>query len=40
VRWLVDECVDADRHSGGSPYLSQTGDMFARMVEFIRRHVR
>jgi predicted nuclease of predicted toxin-antitoxin system len=34
------EYIDADRHAGRSPDLSQTGDMFARMVEFIGRHVR
>ena len=32
--------IDADRHTGRSPDLSQTGDMFARMVEFVGRHVR
>jgi acetyl esterase/lipase len=32
--------IDSERHSGRSPDLSQTGDMFARMVEFIGRHVR
>jgi acetyl esterase len=31
--------IDADRHTGRSPDLSQTGDMFARMVEFVGRHV-
>jgi hypothetical protein len=34
------EYIDADRHAGRSPDLSQSGDMFARMVEFIGRHVR
>jgi acetyl esterase len=33
------EYIDADRHTGRSPDLSQTGDMFARMVEFVGRHV-
>ena len=32
--------IDAERHTGRSPDLSQTGDMFARMVEFIGKHVR
>jgi acetyl esterase len=31
--------IDAERHAGRSPDLSQTGDMFARMVAFIGRHV-
>jgi hypothetical protein len=34
------EYIDADRHTGRSPDLSQTGDMFARMVEFVGRHVK
>ena len=33
------EYIDADRHTGRSPDLSQTGDMFARMVEWVGRHV-
>jgi len=33
------EYIDADRHAGRSPDLSQTGDMFARMVTFVARHV-
>jgi acetyl esterase len=31
--------IDAERHAGRSPDLSQTGDMFARMVTFIGKHV-
>jgi len=31
--------IDMDRGSGGSD-LSKTGDMFARMVEFIGQHVK
>jgi hypothetical protein len=33
------EYIDADRHTGRSPDLSQTGDMFARMTAFIGKHV-
>jgi len=33
------EYIDADRHAGRSPDLSQTGGMFARMVTFVARHV-
>jgi acetyl esterase/lipase len=32
--------IDAERHAGRSPDLSQTGDMFARMVAFIGKHAR
>jgi hypothetical protein len=32
--------VDAELDTGCSPDLSQTGDMFARMVEFVGKHVR
>jgi hypothetical protein len=32
--------IAAERHTGRSPDLSQTGDMFARMMEFVGRHVR
>jgi hypothetical protein len=32
--------IAADRHTGRSRDLSQTGDMFARMVAFIGEHVR
>jgi hypothetical protein len=32
--------IDAERPTGRSPDLSQTGDLFALMVEFIGRHVR
>lgn len=31
--------LDMERHAGHSPDLSKTGDMFARMVEFVERHV-
>ena len=31
--------VDMDRHAGHSPDLTKTGDMFARMVEFVGRHI-
>jgi acetyl esterase len=34
------EYIDAERHAGHSPDLSQTGDMFARMVAFVGRHIR
>jgi acetyl esterase len=34
------EYIDAERHAGHSPDLSQTGDMFARMVAFVHRHIR
>jgi len=33
------EYIDAERHTGRSPDLSQTGDMFARMVGFVGRYV-
>ena len=33
------EYVDMDRHAGHSPDLTKTGDMFARMVEFVGRHI-
>jgi acetyl esterase/lipase len=32
--------LDMERHAGHSPDLSKTGDMFARMVEFVERHVK
>jgi acetyl esterase len=34
------EYIDMERHAGHSPDLSKTGDMFERMVAFVRRHVR
>jgi len=32
--------IDAARHAGHSPDLSKTGDMFERMVAFVRRHIK
>jgi acetyl esterase/lipase len=32
------EYIDMERHAGHSPDLSKTGDMFPRMVAFVRRH--
>jgi len=32
--------IDMDRHAGHAPDLWKTGDMFARMVEFVGKHVR
>jgi acetyl esterase len=32
--------VDMDRHAGHSPDLSKSGDMFARMVNFVGKHMR
>jgi acetyl esterase/lipase len=32
--------IEADRHPGHSPDLSKTGDMFDRMVKFVRSHNR
>jgi acetyl esterase len=34
------EYIAMERHAGHSPDLTQTGDMFAHMVEFVGRHVR
>jgi acetyl esterase len=34
------EYIDMERHAGHSPDLSKTGDMFERMVAFVRRHVK
>jgi acetyl esterase len=34
------EYVDMDRHAGHSPDLSKSGDMFARMVDFVGRHIK
>lgn len=33
------EYVDMDRHAGHAPDLSKSGDMFARMVNFVTRHI-
>ena len=33
------EYIEADRHPGHSPDLSKTGDMFERMMGFVRRHI-
>jgi acetyl esterase len=32
--------IDMNRHTGHSPDLSKAGDMFARMVEFVGRHIK
>jgi len=34
------EYIDMDRHTGHSPDLSKSGDMFAHMVEFVGRHIK
>jgi len=34
------EYIDMQRHAGHSPDLSQAGDMFARMVEFVGKHIK
>jgi len=34
------EYIDMDRHAGHSPDLSQSGAMFAHMVEFVGKHIR
>jgi acetyl esterase/lipase len=34
------EYIEADRHPGHSPDLSKTGDMFDRMVDFVRKHIK
>jgi len=34
------EYIDMDRHAGHSPDLTKTGDMFERMVAFVRRHIK
>ena len=31
--------IEMDRHAGHSPDLSKTGDMFARMTEWVHRHI-
>jgi hypothetical protein len=28
-----------DRHAGHAPDLSKTGDMFARIVDWVERHI-
>ena len=33
------EYIEMDRHAGHSPDLTKTGDMFARMVEFVGRRI-
>lgn len=33
------EYIDMDRHTGHSPDLTKTGDMFAHMVDFVGRHI-
>jgi acetyl esterase/lipase len=32
------EYIDMERHTGHAPDLTKTGDMFARMVAFVRQH--
>jgi hypothetical protein len=34
------EYIDMERHAGHSPDLTKAGDMFARMVEFVGRHIK
>jgi acetyl esterase len=34
------EYIDMDRHTGHSPDLSKSGNMFAHMVEFIGKHIK
>ena len=34
------EYIEMERHAGHSPDLTQTGDMFERMVKFVGRHVK
>jgi acetyl esterase/lipase len=34
------EYIEADRHAGHSPDLSKTGDMFERMVAFVRKRIK
>jgi acetyl esterase/lipase len=34
------EYIEMERHAGHSPDLTQTGDMFERMVAFVHRHVK
>ena len=33
------ESIDMERHAGHGPDLSKTGDMFARMVNFVGKHI-
>ena len=33
------EYIEAERHAGHSPDLSQTGDMFERMVAWVHKHI-
>ncbi len=33
------EYIEAERHAGHSPDLSQTGDMFGRMVAWVHKHI-
>jgi acetyl esterase len=34
------EYINMDRHTGHSPDLSKSGDMFGHMVEFVGRHIK
>jgi acetyl esterase/lipase len=34
------EYIEAERHAGHSPDLSKTGDMFERMVAFVKGHIK
>jgi acetyl esterase len=34
------EYIDMDRHTGHSPDLSKSGDMFAHMVEFVAKYIK
>jgi acetyl esterase/lipase len=34
------EYIEAERHAGHSPDLSKTGDMFERMVRFVKGHIK
>ena len=34
------EYIDMDRHTGHSPDLSKSGDMFANMVAFVGKHIK
>jgi acetyl esterase len=36
---IVLDYIAMERHAGHSPDLTQTGDMFGRMVEFVGRHI-
>ena len=37
---IVLDYIEMERHAGRSPDLSQSGDMFGRMVAFVEKHVR